>query len=166
MTGWIFNASPVILLGKIHQLHLIEALSPGFRIPRAVIEEIGAGCSDDPAVKWLQNPSIADHIVDVPAAPPFLVQWDLGAGETAVLSLALAQNGAVAVLDDLAARKFALTFQIPLLGTLGLLIRAKNAGLVGRIAPHIQNLESAGANLSLAVIARALLLANEARPET
>lgn len=162
MTGWIFNASPVILLGKIHQLHLIEALSPGFRIPRAVIEEIGAGCSDDPAVKWLQNPSIADHIVDAPNAPPFLVQWDLGAGETAVLSLALAQNGAVAVLDDLAARNFALTFQIPLLGTLGLLIRAKNAGLVGRIAPHIQNLESAGANLSLAVIDRALLLANEA----
>ena len=166
MTGWIFNASPVILLGKIHQLHLIEALSPGFRIPRAVIEEIGAGCSDDPAVKWLKEPSIADHIVDAPAAPPFLVQWDLGAGETAVLSLALAQNGAVAVLDDLAARKFALTFQVPLLGTLGLLIRAKNAGLVGRIAPHIQNLESAGANLSHAVIARALLLANEARPET
>lgn len=161
MTGWIFNASPVILLGKIHQLHLIAALSPTFRIPRAVIEEIGAGCSDDPAVKWLKNPSLADHIVDAPTAPPFLVQWDLGAGETAVLSLALAENGAVAVLDDLAARKFALAFQVPLLGTLGLLVRAKNAGLVGRITPHIRSLESAGANLSHAVISRALLLANE-----
>ena len=162
MTGWIFNASPVILLGKIHQLHLIEALSPGFRIPRSVIEEIGVGCSDDPAVKWLKKPSIADHIVDAPTAPPFLVQWDLGAGETAVLSLALAQNGAVAVLDDLAARKFALAFHVPLLGTLGLLVRAKNAGLVERIAPHIQSLESAGANLSHAVITRALVLAHEA----
>ena len=77
MTGWIFNASPVILLGKIHQLHLIEALSPEFRIPSAVIEEIGAGCSDDPAVKWLKKPSIADHIVDAPTAPFFLIQWDL-----------------------------------------------------------------------------------------
>jgi hypothetical protein len=62
-----------------------------------VIEEIGAGCSDDPAVKWLKNPSLADHIVDAPTAPPFLIQWDLGAGETAVLSLALAKNGAVTV---------------------------------------------------------------------
>ena len=70
---------------------------PTFRIPRAVIEEIGAGCSDDPAVKWLKNPSLADHIVDAPTAPPFLIQWDLGAGETAVLSLALAENGAVTV---------------------------------------------------------------------
>jgi predicted nucleic acid-binding protein len=162
MTGWIFNASPVILLGKIHQLHLIELLSPSFRIPREVIEEIGAGCSDDPAVKWLKRPSLADHIVDGPTAPPFLMQWDLGAGETAVLSLALAENAAVVVLDDLAARKFAQTFQVPLLGTLGLLLRAKNAGLVGAIAPLIQGLESAGANLSPAVIAQAIALANEA----
>lgn len=161
MTGWIFNASPVILLGKIHQLHLIEALSPTFRIPRAVIEEIGAGCADDPAVKWLKRPSLADHIVDTPTAPSFLVHWDLGAGETAVLSLALADSGAVAVLDDLAARKFALTFQVPLVGTLGLLVRAKTAGLIGRVTPHIQNLESVGANLSHAVITRALALANE-----
>jgi predicted nucleic acid-binding protein len=162
MNGWIFNASPVILLGKIQQLHLIAALSPAFRIPRAVVEEIGAGCSNDPAVKWLNNPSIAGHIVDAPTAPPFLVQWDLGAGETAVLSLALAENAAVVVLDDLAARKFAQTFHVPLLGTLGLLLRAKNAGLVGTIAPLIQDIELAGANLSQAVIRRALELANEA----
>jgi predicted nucleic acid-binding protein len=161
MKGWIFNASPVILLGKIQQLHLIEALSPAFRIPRAVVEEIGAGCTNDPAVKWLKNLSIAGHIVDTPTAPPFLVQWDLGAGETAVLSLALAENAAVVVLDDLAARKFAKTFQVPMLGTLGFLLRAKNAGFVGTIAPLIQGLESAGANLSQAVIAHALALANE-----
>lgn len=65
------------------------------------------------------------------------------------------------VLDDLAARKFAQTFQLPLLGTLGLLLRAKNAGLIGEIAPLIQGLEAAGANLSPAVIAHALALANE-----
>jgi len=161
MRGWIFNASPVILLGKIQQLHLIEALSPAFLIPRAVVEEIGAGCSDDPALNWLKDPSIARHIVNAPTPPPFLVQWDLGAGETAVLGLALAESGAAVVLDDLAARKFALSFQLPVLGTLGLLVRAKNAGLVTRIAPHIHSLESAGANLSPAVIARALVIANE-----
>lgn len=43
MKGWIFNASPLILLGKIHQLHLIEVLSPNFRIPRPVVTEIGEG---------------------------------------------------------------------------------------------------------------------------
>jgi len=162
MNGWIFNASPVILLGKIQQLHLIEALSPTFRIPRPVVDEIGAGAEDDPAVKWLETPAISGHIVDVPTPPPFLAQWDLGAGESAVLSLALADPGAVAVLDDLAARKFALTFQVPLVGTLGLLIRAKNAGLVDRLAPCIQRLDEAGANLSRGIIARALEISGEA----
>jgi predicted nucleic acid-binding protein len=162
MKGWIFNASPLILLGKIHQLHLIEALSPGFRIPRAVIGEIGAGAPDDPAVKWLGATSTFNHIVDAPTAPSFLGQWDLGAGETAVLSVALAEDGATVVLDDLAARKFAQTFRVPLMGTLGILLRARKVGLIDRIAPHIQSLDAAGANLSKLLIAHALHLAGEA----
>lgn len=161
MKGWIFNASPLILLGKIHQLHLIEVLSPNFRIPRPVVAEIGVGPSDDPTIKWLTSTSIATHIVDVPPTPPFLAQWDLGAGETAVLSLALADDGAAVILDDLAARKFAMTFDLPLLGTLGLLIRAKHGGLIDQLGPQIRHLESAGANLSQIVIAHALKLAGE-----
>jgi predicted nucleic acid-binding protein len=161
MKGWIFNASPLILLGKIHQLHLIEVLSPNFRIPRPVVAEIGVGPSDDPTIKWLTSTSVASHIVDVPPTPPFLAQWDLGAGETAVLSLALADDGAAVILDDLAARKFAMTFDLPLLGTLGLLIRAKHGGLIDQLGPQIRHLESAGANLSQTVIAHALNLAGE-----
>ena len=161
MKGWIFNASPLILLGKIQQLHLIEILSPDFRIPRTVVSEIGDGPVDDRTIKWLTQASIADHIIDTPSTPPFLAQWDLGAGETAVLSLALTESGTAVILDDLAARKFAQTFGLPLIGTLGLLIRAKNAGLVERIALHIQSLKAVGANLSPAVIKRALELANE-----
>jgi predicted nucleic acid-binding protein len=161
MKGWIFNASPLILLGKIHQLHLIEVLSPNFRIPRPVVAEIGVGPSDDPTIKWLTSTSVASHVVDVPPTPPFLAQWDLGAGETAVLSLALADDGAAVILDDLAARKFAMTFDLPLLGTLGLLIRAKHGGLIDQMGPQIRHLESAGANLSQTVIAHALNLAGE-----
>ena len=82
MKGWIFNASPLILLGKIQQLHLIGILSPDFRIPRTVVAEIGDGPVDDRTIKWLTQASIADHIIDTPSTPPFLAQWDLGAGET------------------------------------------------------------------------------------
>ena len=58
MKGWIFNASPLILLGKIHQLHLIEVLSPNFRIPRPVVAEIGVGPSDDPTIRRSDDPTI------------------------------------------------------------------------------------------------------------
>lgn len=161
MKNWIFNASPLILLGKIEQLHLLEGLSPAFRIPRPVAAEIGTGPPNDPTINWLKEKATASHFVDVPPPPPFLSQWDLGAGETAVLGLALADRGSTVVLDDLAARKFAITFNLPLLGTLGLLIRAKHAGLIDRLIPHIRNLESAGANLSQSVIAHALHLVDE-----
>jgi len=53
MNAWIFNASPLIVLGKISHLHLVEALCPGFRIPKTVAAEIGAGPIDDPTIQWL-----------------------------------------------------------------------------------------------------------------
>ena len=62
MKGWIFNASPLILLGKIHQLHLIEVLSPNFRIPRPVVAEIGVGRSDDPTIQR----SNGSHLLRLP----------------------------------------------------------------------------------------------------
>lgn len=161
MKGWIFNASPLILLGKIKQLHLLEVLSPGFRIPSPVVKEIGVGPPDDPTVNWLTQAHIANHIVEVPSTPPFLAQWDLGAGETAVLSLALADHKSAVVLDDLAARKFAISFDLPLLGTLGLLVRAKHGGFINQLTPQIAHLESVGANLSRSVIVRALEMAGE-----
>lgn len=156
-----FHASSLILFGKIRQIHLVEALSPGFRIPRPVVAEIGAGPPDDRTIEWLRQKSINNHIVESPPVPPFLAQWDLGSCETAVPALALIDKVSVVVLDDLAARKFALNFDLPLLGPLRLLVGAKNAGFVENVTPHIQSLISAGADLSSSVVRRALQLANE-----
>jgi hypothetical protein len=72
MKGWVFNASPLILLGKINQLHLIEILSPAFRIPLPVVVEIGAGPTNDPTIQWLASLSIESHFVETPPSPPFL----------------------------------------------------------------------------------------------
>jgi len=48
-----------------------------------------------------------------------------------------------------------------LLGTLGLLLRAKHLGLINQITTHINRLEEVGANLSPSVITHALKLADE-----
>jgi len=111
--------------------------------------------------KWLAEGSNCNHVVGAAETPDFLAQWDLGSGETAVLSLGLREKDAVVILDDLAARKFATTFQLSLLGTLGLLIRAKQQGTVNQLAPLMDHLEAVGANLSKPVIAHALKLAGE-----
>jgi predicted nucleic acid-binding protein len=53
------------------------------------------------------------------AASPVVQAWDLGAGETAVLSYALAWPDYVAVIDDVAGRRCASSLDIKVIGTVG-----------------------------------------------
>lgn len=41
--SWVANASPLILLGRINRLDLMERLAPKIIVPDAVIGEIRAG---------------------------------------------------------------------------------------------------------------------------
>ena len=43
---WVINASPLILLGKLERLDLIEALARHVMVPAAVVDEIAAGAND------------------------------------------------------------------------------------------------------------------------
>ena len=90
---WVVNASPLISLAKIGRLDLLRAADRDVLIPAAVAEEILAGPAGDPA-------SVALTARDLPDPVPMasrveVVEWGLGAGETAVLSLAL-DRGATA----------------------------------------------------------------------
>ena len=49
MSTWVINTSPLILLGKIDRLALLEPLQPNFVIPISVKAEILAGPAGDAA---------------------------------------------------------------------------------------------------------------------
>ena len=83
---WVVNASPFILLAKVNHLDLLDQLSESFVVPEAVVAEILAGPPNDPARLFLEKESV--NTVTVPPQP-LIVTWDLGIGETAVLSYAL-----------------------------------------------------------------------------
>lgn len=85
-----------------------------------------------------------------------ILAWDLGTGETAVLSFAVANAGWSAVLDDGAARRCARALDIPLLGTLAIILRARRAGLIRAAVPLLQALRNAGIRLDDRVIQKAL----------
>ncbi len=93
--------------------------------------------------------------------PHEISAWDLGAGETAVISLAASLGASVCILDDLAARNCAEVFNLPVIGTLGILLKAKVAGIIPRLEPEIVQLVSVGSMLSPSVIQKALTLAGE-----
>lgn len=161
MKSWIINASPLILLGKIKRLDLLPELTPSLLIPRSVSIEILDGPDGDPAKVWLQTLEVISRIVPDAPANPEILAWDLGAGETSVISLSIERGGLVCILDDLAARNCAKVFSLPVIGTLGILLKAKKCGLISALRPEIENLIASGSLLSTQVIREALNLANE-----
>jgi predicted nucleic acid-binding protein len=124
-------------------------------VPQPVIEEIWGHGPDDPTVRAIQDvPWLS--IAPAPTIAPVTGLWDLGPGESAVLSLALAEAGSWAVIDDLKARRCARSLGIPFIGTLGLVLLAKQLGRIPSARPVVERLRISGMYLSDRVINEAL----------
>ena len=150
---WVVNASPLILLGKLGRIDLLDSLTSGILVPDAVYREVEAGMDDAgvvAALKWAGTRRVAD--VGVPAS---ILGWDLGAGESQVLAHCLA-GGYGAVLDDGEARAAAKVHSLPLVGTLGIILRARRAGLLPAARPLVERLLESGSYLSADLVREAL----------
>ena len=154
---WISNASPLILLAQAGALSVLERLPGRVVIPEAVAAEVLAGPADDPARRQLAEGWGERRAV---TPDPQLVEWGLGSGETAVISLARA-SGAVALLDDRAARRAAKAIGVQTLVTLGIVIRAKRAGLIDSATQLIHQLQDTGLWVAPDILAEARRLAGE-----
>lgn len=137
---WVLNASPIIVLARAGQESLFDALADEV-VPRAVAEEIEAGPVDDPARRAIASGQLA--LVDAAPAPEVLA-WDLGVGETPVLSYALEESEWTAILDDAAVRKCAESFKLPFRGTLAVVILAKQRALIPSAADVLRSLLGSG----------------------
>ena len=120
----ICDTSPIQYLYQLELLHIIPKLAKRVYIPSSVVEEINTGHSlgkDLPKIEELDWIIVRTPISE-PALPLIV---NLGPGETEVLMLALEmKEGVVAVLDDARAREIGETLNIPITGTLGLLLDA------------------------------------------
>ncbi len=151
---WIVNASPVITLAEVGHLHLLADLSAQIQLPEAVARELLAGAPSDAARRAVEGGFGAR--VSARNVPPRILEWGLGAGESSVLAAVLETEGSVAVLDDAEARKCALTLSVPMIGTLGVVIRAKLRGFIPSASGLLQSLRAAGLYLDNATIKSAL----------
>lgn len=93
--------------------------------------------------------------------PVPVVLWNLGPGEAAVIACALANPDAEVVLDDLAGRRCAETMLVPVRGTVGLVLAAKQRGVIPLARPVLEDLRSSGMYLSDRVLTRALGMVGE-----
>jgi len=157
---WVVNASPVILLGEIGYLNLLTELSRTLVIPEAVGVEIHAGPQEDVAQRWLEAEGHA-YLRQSAPVDTAIAGWDLGAGESAVLTWARQHPEYEAVLDDRAARNCAVALGIPVRGTLGVLLLAKREGLLDQVQPAFAALVKAGLRIAPEILQAALRLAGE-----
>ena len=66
----------------------------------------------------------------------------LGDGEKEVLALGLETQDPLLLLDDRDARRYARTLGLEITGTLGLLLRAKERGILNAVQPVLDRLQS------------------------
>ena len=157
----VINASPIILLGKADFLKTMSPLAKTWIIPDGVIHEVQAKRPIDPYLSDLASNSevVRKTVLNI---HPSIAAWDLGRGESEVLTLALEKSRTGVVLDDLQARKCAELFEIPLIGTLGLVVLAKRKGLIILAKPVIERLAAVGLHISSAILTRILVGVGEA----
>ena len=145
----VINASPLITLFRSGQADLLPRLFTHIVAPEAVWQEVVLDEWEEWADRAARELSKQSWPVRAEVtSSPRVAAWELGAGETAVLSHALANPPLRAMIDDMDARRCAKTLNIPMLGTGGLLVLAKRRGLLPSVGEGIAKLRDAGLWLS------------------
>lgn len=158
----VVNTSPLLYLGRISQIDLIPALFAPVYIPEQVVLELDAGRlmrSDTINPRLLEWATlITVPPTEIAALPPNR----LSAGEQAVIACALLQGKVMVGLDDRQARLFALELGLAVVGTIGITLKAKRAGLISSVQPLLDEVRQRGFYLHPELYYEALRLAGEA----
>ena len=148
------DTSALVALSGIVQLRLLERIFGKVAIPPAVHREIV-----DQGLGWLEAAEAQAAIHD----GEWLRVWTepfemlsapfrkLDAGELEAISLARHLN-CLCLLDERRGRAFAEAHGVRVIGSLGVIVLAKNKGLVHKVAPLIDAMRANGINLADSLI--------------
>ena len=137
----ICDVSPIQYLHQAGLLDLLRLRYGTITIPTAVAAELREGTLrgvDLPSFETLEWIRIRQPVGQL--LLPIVA--DLGAGEREVLALGTEKPESLVVLDDGLARRYARLLNLRLTGTLGVLLKAKEAGLLPAVAPALDRLET------------------------
>lgn len=118
----VFDASPMIIFHQVGQFDLLRGLFSQIIVPSDVAREVAPSLGRLPT--WIEEQS---------KWPDQIMQGTLDVGEHAAISLGLAIGADFVVLDDLPARRVADRHGLAVIGSLGLLVRAKDSGLIEKV---------------------------------
>ena len=146
----ISNSSCLIALDAIGRIEILRHLYTSIVVPDAVAQECGAAMPS-----WANVQSVQNH--------PFVrtLRLNLGAGESEAIALAVECGADRLILDDSKARKTAVQLQLPVTGTLAIVLRAKQHGHIATVRDVLDDLRAAGFFVSDALLQQVLNSAGE-----
>ena len=157
----VTNKSPLIaLVAALGDLKVLSALFNEVLVPFEVCEEITVdnasrfGAVEFGEATWLSKQSQSL------ALSPFLANA-LDCGEASVIQLARNEGITTVCIDEALGRRIARLSGLSLIGSLGILIRAKREGYPLMISDAIQQMQAHGIRLSSALVQAALTQAGE-----
>lgn len=156
----VVNASPLICLFKSGMLDLIPALFTEIIVPDKVYQEITVKGDIDILSVPLFSSKQVKQISDI-SIPPSVIAWDLGEGESSVLSFALKNPEFCVVIDDREARRCAMSLGCRYIGTVVIILLAKRRGIIASVKESLNKLRDAGLWLSEAFIKEVCHRVNE-----
>jgi len=143
------DTSALIILNKIDALGLLNKIYGNVFITNFINAEL--------------NEFLPSWIIIEPAnnfEQSFLKNFNLGPGESSIIMNALEYNGFL-VIDDLKARKIATTLSLRFTGSIGILIIAKDLGLIQSVKYYLEKIQETNFRLSDALINKVLEITNE-----
>ena len=155
----VANNTPLSALWAIQRLDLLESLFGEVLIPLGVANEFLAAESsarrrDLDATPWLK-------VAPINEPRRVLAYASLDRGEAEVLALGEETDARLLIIDEEKGRRFARRLGFSVIGTMGVLLLAKEHGLVERVAPIIKDLQGVGLYLAPSLIVKVLELADE-----
>lgn len=157
----VSNSSPLIHLAKTGRLNLLEALYGQVSIPEKVYLECTDTVHHREEVEAIsQTDLIKRHSIEDKRLSRLLYS-EIDAGEAEALVLALESSADLILLDDQEARNKARKLELPVTGTLGVLLKAHTKGLIDSLEDEIYKLQTSGFWLSQSIIDTVLSWSNE-----
>ncbi len=151
----IGDSSALIALAVVDKLELLEKLYDNLFVPQAVYDEVTqVGRPQSDKLKEFLESKV--KVVDLN-----LTKLGLGLGELEAITLYKELDADVLLIDDNRAKKYAVLNDIKVIGSLGVLIKAKESGHVGKIKPLLDEIMKAGIYISDNLVMQVLDISGE-----
>ena len=141
----VADASVLIALSAIDELPLLPALFPaGILVPDAAWKEVVEAGGDRPGARQLAQATWVQVRRTTRIDLVRLLQTNLDDGEAEAIALAQETKADLVLLDERDARRAAEELGIPVLGSIGVLLRSKQAGRISSLRTALDRLQTDG----------------------